>query len=328
MLVKLYKKLAAEMGATVIFDSEYSLVGYFLFQNGNKAFFKTNVFNLNKQASVRISQDKAYTSFFLKQFGYNVPEGRAFFNERLNSKVKQKHTIDDGLTYAQELGFPVILKPNSLSKGRLVSKVFDEADYYRTARKILAADEVFLVQRLYTGNDYRVVVFDGRVYLAYQRIPLTIVGDGHSRLETLLDNYWKNLAQPGRVITAVRDDKLIEANLQRLQVSLHDTPAVGQVIPLMDTANLSSGGMSVDITETIHPEFAALVAKAAQDLGLRLCGVDILASDLTCPPADYVILETNSSPGFTNYAAFGEAHARRVEELFRQLLKAVEQAPI
>jgi D-alanine-D-alanine ligase-like ATP-grasp enzyme len=77
--------------------------------------------------------------------------------------------------FAQQLGLPVIVKPNNLSQGALVNKVDSEEEYYRVAREIFDRTSVMIVERFHVGADYRVVIFDGEVISAYTRIPLNVV---------------------------------------------------------------------------------------------------------------------------------------------------------
>lgn len=73
---------------------------------------------------------------------------------------------------------------------------------------------------------------------------------------------------------------------------------------LLDNANLSTGGDSVDVTKVIHPELARLAADITRDMGLRLCGVDFMTQDLTkslVHNRDYIVLEINGAPGLDNY---------------------------
>ncbi|HAX75350.1 MAG TPA: cyanophycin synthetase, partial [Cyanobacteria bacterium UBA11372] len=50
--------------------------------------------------------------------------------------------IDDGYAFAKNIGFPAIVKPNDLSKGILVAKVYNKDEYYETAQKIFLKTSV------------------------------------------------------------------------------------------------------------------------------------------------------------------------------------------
>lgn len=40
---------------------------------------------------------------FLRQYGYQVADGKNFYSEALNEKIDIKRSIDDGWDYAREL---------------------------------------------------------------------------------------------------------------------------------------------------------------------------------------------------------------------------------
>ena len=110
-------RVAPTIGATVLLEPEFGFVGEITFKNGKRVLFRGTNLNINALGSSEIARDKGYATFFLKHYGYSVPEGQTFFSEKLNQRVRLKRTIDDGFEYARFLGFPVILKPNNLSQG-------------------------------------------------------------------------------------------------------------------------------------------------------------------------------------------------------------------
>ncbi|MBW4497460.1 MAG: cyanophycin synthetase [Oscillatoria princeps RMCB-10] len=323
---ELIKKLAPQIGATVLLEPEYGLVGQITFKNGNKSYFCRGILNLNYAGSAEVAKDKHYSSFLLKKLGYQVPEGETFFSERVNENysLKVKKTVDDGFKYAQSLGFPVIVKPNSLMAGRLVTKVQTKEEYYQAAQQIFLLDSVLLVQRFYSGKDYRIVVLDDQVIAAYQRIPLFVVGDGTSSILELVRKKKETFLTNSREARVEIEDYRIQNNLQRQKLNLESVLPEGAKLSLLDNANLTTGGEAVDVTEDIHPDFYKLAVSVTKDMGLRLCGVDIITGDLTRPLQDYVVLEINGTPGLRHYASLGERQAKRVEDIYLKILKAME----
>ncbi len=115
-VTEIINRIAPRIGATVLIEPEYGFVGQIVFKNGNRAFFRNTKFNINALGSVEIARDKAYASFFLKEFGYNVPEGQTFFDNKLNANLAIQRTIDDGYQYARQLGFPLIVSRSLTNK--------------------------------------------------------------------------------------------------------------------------------------------------------------------------------------------------------------------
>lgn len=317
-------RVAPKIGAKVLMEPEYGFVGQITFRNGKRVLFRDRNFNINPLASSEIARDKGYADFFLKLYGYKTIEGQTFFSDGRNQRIQIKRTIHDGFNYAKTLGLPVILKPNNLSQGTLVTKVHSRREYYAVAKAILKRVPVMLVQKYYSGFDYRIVVLDKEVISAYQRVPLFVVGNGRSSVMSLLSQKQRHFGKTGRDTEIELDDFRIVEKLRRQKLDFKSVPSRGQQVFLLDNANLSTGGDAIDVSETIHPDFKRLAVKITRDMGLRMCGVDIITSDeISNSLKDYVIIEINSAPGLDNYASIGAAQKVRVDNLYLKVLKAL-----
>jgi hypothetical protein len=193
-------KVATEMGATVLIEPEYGLIGHITFKNGKITVFDHTRLNINGFGSAYLAQDKAFANYFLKQLGYSVTEGKTFLSEKMCAKVSNPRNIHDGWNYAQELGLPVIVKPLNLSLGILVTKVYNKTEYYQVAEKIFNLQSVLIVERFYSGHDFRILVLDNEIIAAYQRIPLSVTGDGQSTILELLQRKKQELIKTGEKI--------------------------------------------------------------------------------------------------------------------------------
>ncbi len=69
--------------------------------------------------------------------------------------------------------------------------MYNKREFYKGVRSIFEKHNIVLVQKLVTGRDYRLVVLDDKVISAYQRMPLSVVGDGDSTIRQLLINKQK-----------------------------------------------------------------------------------------------------------------------------------------
>jgi len=323
-ITSIIEKVAFQLDAVVTIEPEYGLVGHITFKNGKKSAFSRTKFNINGFGSAALVKDKAYANYFLHKFGYQVTEGKTFFNEKLCSKFPKLRNIHDGCDYTKSLGFPVIVKPLNLSQGILVTKIYSPEEYYDVAEKILQINTGLIVEKFYTGNDYRIVVLDQEAVATYQRIPLFVIGDGKSTILQLLEQKQEKFSQIGRKKIIKFDDFRILQKLQRQNLDFQSIIPEDHKIYLLDNANLSSGGEAIDLSEKIHADFQKLAIKITQDMGLRLAGVDILTDDITQPLVNYTLLEVNGSPGLSNYAASGEIAAKRVENLYLKILTILE----
>lgn len=318
-LVENLKRLAPQIGATLLIEKNYGHVGLISFSNGKKVFFRSERFNINPSGSVEIATDKKYSHFFLNQFGYSTPLGKAFFSSAINENVEQRSTIDDGYNYAKQLGFPVIIKPNNYSKGKLVSKVFNKTEYYKIANKILKEAQVFIVEKFYVGSDYRIIVFDGGVFAAYRREPLAVTGDGKSTVLELLKNKQTEFDLKGISGLNLKDSR-IQDNLKRLKLNYESVVPSNHTIQLLDNANISTGGAILDLTENIHPDYSELAINVTRSMQLKLCGVDIITSDICSSISNYVIIEINSAPALNHYASIGVNQLSKTRNLYLRIL--------
>ena len=221
----------------------------------------------------------------MKRMGYPTVPGKTFFAPKWAEAIGSPRGIDAAYAYAQSIGFPVIVKPNSGSQGKGVALVHTRRDFYSAMRRIFKLDRVALVQKPVRGRDYRVVVLDERVISAYERIPLSVVGDGKSSIRTLLQKKQRHFVSSSRDTRLRMEDPRIKAKLARAGLTFESVPERGQRIYLLDNANLSAGGDAVDVTDTMHSKFRALAVKLTRDMGLSLCGVDIMVEgDISKPP--------------------------------------------
>ena len=98
-------------------------------------------------------------------------------------------------------------------------------------------------------------------------------------------------------------------------------------IHLLDNANLSTGGDSLDVTNTIHKSFKKIAINLTRDMGLRIAGVDIMVTrgDITKNPKNckYYIIEINAAPGLDHYVTTGKAQKKIVEDMYLKVLKAL-----
>lgn len=322
-------KIGPRLGLTVNLEPQYRYVGQIITADGRKFYFRNTNFDLNGQGAAEMAKDKDYAAYFMRLLGYRVPEGETFYSNDWCRVLQSPRDIHAAYDYAKRLGFPVIVKPNSKSQGAGVAKVFTKRDFYRAMRAVFnqARDRVALVQRCIEGDDYRIVVLDGRVISAYRRIPLSVSGDGSMSIAALLAQKQASFQAAGRDTVIRLDDYRIAMRLRRLGMTLETIPLAGQRIVLLDNANLSTGGEAIDVTSSLHPEFQSLAARVSQDMGLRYCGVDVITTGpITEQPTGYSILEINAAPGLDHYAMVGVEQQRIVEAMYEQILLAVTRS--
>lgn len=327
LLGPLLERLARKLGARVELEPEWNIAGQITFKNGKRSYFRYNTLDLNPVGASDIAKDKDYANFFMRRMGYPTIVGKTFFSDEWGEAVGSKRTIHAAYAYAKRLGFPLIVKPNSGSHGTGVFLVRTKREFYRAMRFIFRHEKVALVQRIAKGRDYRIVVLDKNVISAYERIPLSVVGDGTSSIKKLLEKKQRRFRTGSRDTQIRIKDLRIANKLGYQQLALRSVPERGKRIFLLDNANLSSGGDAVDVTRPIHSEFKELAIKLTRDMGLRLCGVDLMIEgDIRAKPKRYKILEVNAAPGLDHYVKTGKAQQKIVENLYLKVLKSLNKS--
>ena len=214
----------------------------------------------------------------------------------------------------------MLFRSNNLSQGILVAKVHSPRQLHAVSQKIFERTDVMMLQEPVSGLDYRIVILHGEVISAYERLPLQVIGNGFSTIEELLVQAKNDLEASGRSNSDINiDDFRISQNLSMSGLTRSSVAKMNEVLVLLDNANLSNGGCARDVTSRIHREFIEIACKAAESIGLVLCGVDIIADDLTACAStqNWAIIELNAAPGLDNYAKMGETQMKRIEDLYQ-----------
>jgi cyanophycin synthetase len=105
----------------------------------------------------------------------------------------------------------------------------------------------------------------------------------------------------------------------------------GEVFYLRSTANLSTGGTAIDLTDVVHPDNRDMAERAIMAVGLDVGGVDFLIDDITKSYKDIggAIVEVNAAPGFRMHVAPSEGQPRDVAgRVIDMLFPATEETRI
>jgi cyanophycin synthetase len=225
---------------------------------------------------------------------------------------------DDLDDVIQKIGYPIVIKPLDGNHGKGASINIknreDAIDGLAYAKKY---SHRVIVEKFITGHDFRVLIIDNKLVAAAKREPAHVKGDGKQTIQQLIEETNKD---PRRgyghenVLTQIDVDRDTTDLLEKLNYTLETVPKKGEVVYLKSTANLSTGGTSIDVTDMMHPENIFLCERISRVIGLDICGVDIMAENLTQPLKENggCILEVNAAPGFRMHLAPSEGLPRNV----------------
>ena len=135
ILGELFTKLAPKIGAKVIIEPNWKIVGQIIFKNGRKRYWRYTSLDINTMGASEISKDKDYANLFMKKMGYPTIPGEAYYSKRWCKTIKSNRDINAAHSYAEKIGFPLIVKPNSGSQGANVAMVNNKKEFYSAIKK-------------------------------------------------------------------------------------------------------------------------------------------------------------------------------------------------
>ena len=286
--------------------NQYSLVqlGHGKYQQRIQA----TITSQTKHIGVEISCDKEDTHNLLHDLGLPVPRQMMIYSER------------QAIRAARRIGFPVVLKPLNANHGRGVSinletdeqvaAGFAHASKHGTSRAVL-------VESFITGLDHRMLAVDGQLVACAKRVPGHVVGDGISTVNQLVDEVNEDPRRGighEKVLTRLEFDAQAERLLSEAGYDENTVLPRGETFYLRKTANLSTGGTAIDVTDIVHPDNKAMAERAIRAVGLDVGGVDFLTDDISQSYKDIggAIVEVNAAPGFRMHVAPSEGESRDV----------------
>lgn len=218
----------------------------------------------------------------------------------------------------KKIGYPIVIKPLDGNHGKGASINVTNYDDARAGLEYAKKySRRVIVEKFITGFDFRVLVIDNKLVAAAKREPAHIKGNGKQTIQQLIDETNRD---PRRgyghenVLTQIDVDRDTLDLLEKKNYTLETVPKQDEIVYLKSTANLSTGGTSVDVTDMMHPENIFLCERISRVIGLDICGIDIMAENLTQPLKETggCILEVNAAPGFRMHLAPSEGLPRNV----------------
>lgn len=83
VLGRVLQKIAPRIGASVLMEPKWEIVGQIKYKSGQHSYFRYNTLDLNPMGGSEIARDKDYANFFMKEMGYPiVPGSKTFFSDR------------------------------------------------------------------------------------------------------------------------------------------------------------------------------------------------------------------------------------------------------
>ncbi len=270
--------------------------------------FRATIAGSTSCIAVDIAGDKEETKNLLGAAEIPVPKGRIIYSDE---------TAQDAV---DAVGFPLVIKPINGNHGRGITTNITNIDQ---AEKALAAARLLgrnvICEKYITGYDFRVLVINYKFICAAFRTPASVTGDGVHSIQWLINETNKDPRRGyghEKVLTQIKVDGFTEKMLEEKGFTLETIAPQGELVLLKPTANLSTGGTSTDVTDEVHPVNIFLAERIAKIIGLDICGIDIMATDLKTSLFENggAVLEVNAAPGFRMHVEPAEGIPRNVAE--------------
>lgn len=242
---------------------------------------------------MKLQRDKTLSNSLVKRLGFPGVSHAVAMN------------IQEALSIAGSIGYPVVVKPISSGKGNGVSAfVVDAEDLQQafTKARSVSADGI-IVEAHVKGNDHRLAVFGGKLAWVAARYPASVVGDGVSTIGELIaiENRRRTDdpgAADGGLLQITADQDMIR-HLQKQGLTLDSRAAQGSRINLRSIANISKGGAIADVTELAHPDNIEMAEAIARSFRMDTMGIDFLTPDIgrSWREVPCAVIEVNGTPG-------------------------------
>ncbi|MFT4062987.1 MAG: cyanophycin synthetase [Edaphocola sp.] len=274
----------------------------------NQKRIQATIASTTSSIAVELACNKEDTKNLLEAAEVPIPKGIIVYDE------------DDLERAVRRMGYPLVTKPLNGNHGKGATTNLKTMEELKEGLTIAQRySKAVICEKFITGLDHRALVINYKFVAAALRTPAAVTGNGTSTIQQLID---KVNSDPRRgfghekVLTNISVDTQTENILKAKELTLDSVLPQGETLWLKPTANLSTGGTSTDVTDLVHPSNIVLFERIARIIGLDICGVDVMAPDLSTPLSENggAVLEVNAAPGFRMHLDPSEGLARNVAE--------------
>ena len=246
-------------------------IGQNIFQYGYGQFSRwldSTITDRTPQTSVKLARDKYSSLALLRQAGLPVANHFLVYDE--NEAVKA----------ASQLGYPVVLKPANQDGGKNVfTHIYSNEQVKKIFNQLQQCEKHILLEKQIIGKDYRLVVLNGKLIWAIERIPASVIGDGVHTIQQLVQhiNHHRDAQSHLKRINITED---VLEYLKEQGYGLESIPDHNAFVALSRISNISTGGIPVGVFEKVHPDNQRLAETAAKLLRLDLAGIDLIMPNI------------------------------------------------
>ncbi len=272
---------------------------------------------LDNYASILTMENKVITKQILEEHGIRVPKGLDY-TDRINAKADFQYFRDKA----------VVIKPKLANFGlgiTILKSNTDKSVFERAIDIAFGFDSSILIEEFIEGKEFRIFVMNDEVVGILHRVPANVTGNGINTIRELVVEKNKDPLRGKGYHTPLEKIQLGEAELMFLKTQDKDfesIPAKDETVFLRENSNISTGGDSIDFTDDIPESYKQIAIKAAQALGVKITGLDMIIPDFRqeATKGNYAIIELNFNPAIHIHCHPFKGKNRRLNEKLLDLL--------
>ena len=286
----IWRKAAAELSVKL---ETYSGGFYRAHYGPRSTWIQDYLVQFDHFVTVQVARNKPLVSKVLSEHGLPIPPFCSFTLQNIASAREFLH----------QQNALCVVKPALESAGGkgVTTHVKTNHDLSRAALFASAFCPYVMLERQFFGDVYRFLYLDGELIDALRRRPPHVIGDGRSSIRELIQS--ENARRVDRAGQSALKVLVIDFDcrmtLRRAGFTLSSVPDKEKVVMVKTTTNESGAQECESVLGQIDAELIREGARAAEVLGIRLAGIDIITQDAgrSLKQSGGVILEVNASPG-------------------------------
>jgi cyanophycin synthetase len=283
----IWTRAARELGAELV-----RLPGGFIeIRKGDR---RTRVWNhwvmLDDIVTARFALDKVLVHRLLAEAGLPVPAHARF----------RAGDLAPALSFLAEAGAPCVVKPvTGAGSAGTTPGVRSAAQLRRAALRAGRRHDDLLIEAQVPGEVYRLLFLDGEILDAVHQLPPGVTGDGRRTIgELIAAENRQRIAGPDGPAGQLTIDLDCLFTLEASGRTLDSVPSAGERVQVKTTTSQNAREENRSALRSVSGAFVADAALAADTVGVRLAGVDVITADPTRSLADAggAILEVSATP--------------------------------
>lgn len=265
---------------------------YMLGYGRNQQIFRATIMGTTSDLAVESVGCKWFTKNALEKAGISVPKGKM---------IREKSELEE---VTNTIPFPLVIKPSDGNHGRgITTNIRDLESLFKAAKQAWKISDTIIAEHFVEGDDYRFLVINYKLVAVAKRTPASVTGNGICTIRELIkitNNNPDRGSGHQKILTTIKIDYHTKNLLKEQGLHPDEILPVGKEVLLKRTANLSTGGTSTDVTDSVHPYNVFLAERIARIFKLDVCGIDIMANDIAQPlhQENGAVIEVNAGPGF------------------------------